>query len=319
MANDKYIQVLLPVGRLVGGDLYEPQVKDFEGRPLTFKDGSPRVNYYIAVAIPKTQAHWANEVDHTNPRVGAWGAKIWEAGHKFWGDIAGKKQNFAWKIIDGDSQQYNDANPPRRPCDNIGYPGHWVISLGRTQAPTIVNSDGSQYLLEKGRVKRGYFVQVAATVTSNNSEAKMGIYINHDAVSLQYHGEEISYAPKPSEMGFGGGAAPVGAQPIPAGAIGIAPPVAPSAPAPVAPVPPVTHAPPVPQPLAPPPQIQPNHGFVNNAAGFAPATVAAPPAPPAPPAAPVVKMLNNGATLDSYLQAGWTMEQIAASGLFVVN
>ena len=217
MATDKYIPILFPIGRLVGGSLYEPNTTNMDGQPLVYKTGKrigqPRVDYYIAIAIPKTQQHWAHEVDHTNPRVGAWGAKIWEAGHKFWGDIAGQKPSFAWKIIDGDSTAYNDANPPRRPCDMVGYKGHWVISMTRSEAPQIVNADGSAFILEKNAVKRGYFVQVAATITSNNSDTKMGIFFNHDAVSLQFQGEEISFMPKPSEMGFGGGVAPAGGSP----------------------------------------------------------------------------------------------------------
>jgi hypothetical protein len=41
----------------------------------------------------------------------------------------------------------------KRPCDQEGYPGHWVIWFSSTQAPKVTNSTGSEYLREPGAVR----------------------------------------------------------------------------------------------------------------------------------------------------------------------
>jgi len=328
---EKFVDVLFPVGRLIGGDLYEPKRTNMSGEPLLLKNGQnkgqPYVDYFIQIAIPKTPGvqHWSQEVS-ANPRIGAWGAKIWQFGHDAWGAIAGQNPRFSWKITDGDSQEYDQGAPPKRHCDKANYPGNWIVNMSRLQAPKICNADGSAFLLEVGAVKRGYFVQVHATIKSNETANKMGVYITHNGVSLQFLGEEISTGIDPRNAGFGGNSAPVGAQQIPPGAIvtgsapvAYTPPAPPMAgyAAPIAPAP--TYAPPVmgapsapapgyAPPPAPPSNIVPNVGFVQNV--IAPPPPAAPPAPPAGP-----RMLKNGATYDSYVAAGWSDTQIAQSGL----
>lgn len=285
MANDKYVNVLLPVGRFINGDLYIPQTTNMAGEPLVIKKGvnagQPRVNFYIGLAIPKTPgcAHWSQEVS-TNPRIGAWGKKIWDAGYQFWGDLASQKKNFAWKIVDGDSTDYDGSNPPKRYCDKPNYNGHWIISLGKMSTPKIVNSDGSQYLLDKDVVKPGYFIQIATSISSNNSDLNQGIHINHDIISYQYAGEEIINGIDPATIGFGSDKPPAGAIQI-----NVAIPNSPQ---------------PVITPIMPP--IVPNHNFVNNAV-------------PIPPAPPVGRLLKNGATYESYIAANWTDQQLSEAGL----
>jgi len=48
------LELLTPVGRMVQGNPFDGRTKNREGRPLTFKDGSPRADYFFAIAIEKT-------------------------------------------------------------------------------------------------------------------------------------------------------------------------------------------------------------------------------------------------------------------------
>ena len=95
------IDLLTPVGRLVQGSPFEPQTTDAEGRPLVIKTGpntgQPRVDYFMAIAIPKTDPGW--------PEL--W-AKIQATAKRDFPslfDAAGACINpaFAFKVVDGDS------------------------------------------------------------------------------------------------------------------------------------------------------------------------------------------------------------------------
>src|ERR1700755_872449 len=98
---------LLPVSRLVQGSVSKPNTKNMNGQLLTNKNGEPRVDYFIAVAIPKSgEQHW----NQTH-----WGKIIWDLGNSFYPDGKAKLANFHWKIYDGDSTQPN--NKGKRPCD----------------------------------------------------------------------------------------------------------------------------------------------------------------------------------------------------------
>ena len=43
--------ILTPVGRLVSSSLYIPKDKDYDGQPLVYNDGTPRVEYSAGIAI----------------------------------------------------------------------------------------------------------------------------------------------------------------------------------------------------------------------------------------------------------------------------
>jgi hypothetical protein len=153
---------------------------------------------------------------------------------------------FAWKIVDGDSQVPNKAG--RKPCDNEGYPGNWVLSFSTSFAPATWNRDGTVPLDAK-EIYRGSYVQVHCAVRFNGQQANPGVYLNQDMIALAGHGTPINTGPNVSEAGFGGAPLPAGASETPVGGIPAqaAPPVA------VAPV--AGGAPPVQQPAAPHTQI----------------------------------------------------------------
>ncbi len=284
------IDLLMPVGRMVGGNMYEPQTKDADGRPLTIKTGpnigQPTVKYWFAVAYKKTPGitHWGNEL--------GWGQQIWNLGQAFFPGVA-MSPTFSWKIDDGDSQipsQPTAKNPMgTKPCDRDGYPGHWVVNFSSQFAPKIVNANGSAYLLEKDYVKPGHFIQVHCSVDGNGQVSKPGVYINHNFISHQAFGQEIIFGRDPGKLGFGGQALPAGASAVPMGQ--------PSGQMPLPGVPgqpPGYAAPPgaaMPPQYAPPvytPPQAPGAGPIYAAPpGYPPpGAPAAPPLPPAPPGPP---------------------------------
>src|SRR6185295_1677594 len=97
----KATDLLLPVGRIVAGNLYKASDKDADGKPRTIKTGpnagKVTTQYYFALAIAKTPG-----VQHLAHEPG-WGAAIWGAGNAAFPRIA-EAPTFAWKISDGDSR-----------------------------------------------------------------------------------------------------------------------------------------------------------------------------------------------------------------------
>ncbi len=274
-----------PVGRLVQGSLYKAQTTDAENRPLVIKNGpnagQPRVDYYFALAIPKgPEGHWANT---------EWGAKIWALGHSAFPKIA-ESPSFAWKITDGDSQVANLKG--KKPCDATGFKGHWVLHFSGGFAPKIYNKDGSALIVEPDAVKIGYYAQVNCNVTSNNSQQKPGIYLNHTMVAMSGYGDEITFGPDVAAAGFGNAPLPAGAMATPPA--GLTPP---ASGAPAVPGAPVSSTPGLP-PIAPNPAI-----------------LAVPPA--APPAAPAGRQMTAkaaGHTYEAMKAANWTDDMLIQNG-----
>lgn len=322
MAQSQATEIQFPPGRMVMGDLYTPKDKDAEGKPLTIKSGpdagKPRVDYFIAVAIPKTgEPHWA----HT-----PWGQKIWAAGHAAFPQQA-QAPTFAWKIDDGDSQVPNRRG--RKPCDNEGWRGHWVLKFGGGYAPKVfAQPSAGQYVevTEKGAVKPGYWVIVSGSVTGNNSAQQPGVYLNHRGVLFVKPDAEIRTGPDAATMFAGAGVSaalpnatlPPGVHQAPAmpGApampampgVPAAAPALPGAPAmPAMPAAPTTAATPALPATLPAVAVLPNPGILQ------------PPAQPAQPATPTLTPagLASGYTYQQYRDAGYTDDLLRQHGLIV--
>ena len=318
------VNITSPVGRIVMGSLYDPSTTDAEGKPLVVKTGpnagQPRVNYFFALAIPKgAEPHWA----HT-----PWGQQIWNVGNQAFPNAA-QSPAFAWKIEDGDSQIPNKKG--RKPCDNEGWRGHWILKFSGGFAPKVYQQEGAGYVqvMQKDFCKPGYFVEVAFSVEGNGSQSQPGVYLNHSMVCFRAYGQEITFGPDVASAGFGAAPLPAGASMTPpAGAIPMpqAPAAAPAgyAPPPGLPqVPGVAPAPLVPAGFAPTPSVPvpgapapipvtPNPGFVQ----------VPPPAPMAPPPAPVAPVRQmtaaaQGIPYESYIQQGWTDAMLVQNGLML--
>ena len=318
--------IRLPPGRIVQGDLYEANTKNMQGETLVTKTGpnigKPRVEYFFALAIPKAgeQIWWQTQ----------WGAAVYALARAYWPQLFDAQgnclhRNFAWKITDGDSTEPNPDAQMKRNCDREGFPGHWVIRLSSGYATKIYDAKGEP-LLAAGLVKRGFWVEVLATINSNEQAQKPGIYMNHNMVAYRAPGQEISSGPDPRSVGFG-------VAPLPPGVT--AQPIGPGANLPAAPPPPAAAAPPQ---YAPPPAaaaavpVQPAQNFLYPpVAGAAPPLPQAPAhAPPPPPAAAVPsvvcplgappghKMVNlNGHRYDAFRGGGWTDAAMIQAGHMV--
>jgi hypothetical protein len=280
-------KILFPVGRMVGGSLYKAKTRtDNLGKPKMSADGvTPMIGFDFAVAIKKTAAHWFQE-QYTHPQHGviAWGDMIKKVAEATFG-AQSTHPSFAWKVVDGDSTIPNKNN--KRPVDQEGYPGHWVIWFSQGWCPALCNADGSRELTEPDSIVPGYFVQVLANVVDNGKTSQSpGVYMNPEAVALAAYGEKIIIASvDTASIGFGG-ALPAGASATPVGAMSLS-----ATPTPAA----TPSAPPAPNALPKPPT--PNAQFLQPPPKMlTPAGVAA------------------GGTYDDFVKAGWNDQQMKDAG-----
>jgi hypothetical protein len=285
------VNITTPVGRIVQGSLYDKQTKDFDGNLLVVKTGlnagQPRISYFFALAIPKgTETHWA---------LTEWGKQIWAVGHAAF-PVAAQRSDFAWKIDDGDSTIPNKRN--RRPCDQEGFRGCWVLKLSQGFQVKCCNADGSVLITEPGAIKCGYYVQVNLNVASNDNQNNPGVYLNPAIASLQGYGPEIVVSIDPAAAGFGKAVLPPGASATPVGEF--------TPPATVAPQPAAT----APPPAAAVPAV-PHPAMMTASAPGGSMTTAAPP----PPTAAKTMTAKASAPYDAYIKQGWTDALLVQHGL----
>lgn len=269
--------ILFPAGRMVGGNLDKlfPRT-DSAGQPKLDRAGQPEMQCSFGYAIPK-----AGETDW---RQTAWGKVIYETGAAAHPNLV-QSPAFSWKITDGDSQLPNKKG--KRPCDQTGYSGHWVIWFSQGWLPKRVNADGTVELAD-GAIQPGYYIQVFGSVAGNKlvPNGTPGVYLNPTAVALVGEGERIATDVDTTKVGFGGAALPPGAKPVTAAAPQFATP----APTPAAPAP------------TPPVAVVPN-----------PAILQVPPTPPATPA-PQMTVKAAGATYEQFVAQGWTDDMLRQQG-----
>lgn len=304
-------ELTFPVGRLVWGAPSKTKDKDKGGKPLTTKQGQPRIKCDFGVAIPKEGS--------VNFWQTTWGAEIYRvamaaAPHLFDPTtralLPGRK--FSFKITDGDSDIPNENG--RKPKDQEGYPGNWVVAFGSSYQPRCVRWDNGAWVdIPPEQIKTGHLVQVAGSIDSNQDTSKPGVYVNHGLVAHAGIADEIiSTGVDPTAAGLNQGfagqapaaAGPLpGSQPAPAGALPGAGP-APAASLPLA------------GPLPAPTGVIPNTGILNAGAPAAPAAPA-PDAPAAPPAGPTMTAKAAGVTYEAYRAKNWTDDQLRQHGLMV--
>lgn len=308
------INLTTPVGRIVQGELWKPQpVTDNAGAPKFNRDGTPMIQHFLALAIPKIpgHTHWA-QTD--------WGKQIWDEGNRAHPNFA-PHPNFSWKIEDGDSQIPNKKG--KRNCDREGFPGHWVMKLRQGFLPKTYNADGSAPLPPE-QFKTGYYAQVSLTVAGNTGDSP-GVYLNPSMVALSGYGLEIIAGPDAADAGFGSAPLPAGASATPVG--GFAPPAVPGAPVPAqaAPAPfAVSVAPPAPSgSFTPPSAGAAPTAFLSDrqppaplsSAPPNPAILGVPPAPPAPMR--TMTAAAGGASYADMIAAGWTDALLIQHGMML--
>lgn len=276
-----------PVGRLVQGSAHEATTTDQQGRPLLVKSGpnvgKPMQKWFFALAIPKSDASF--QALHQMMQASA------RTGFPTLFNPQGQciRPDFAWKLVDGDSQTPNQNN--KRPCDQEGFAGCWVLKFSTSlKAPRCYDSSNNP--IEGNTIKPGYWIRVSGSVEANGDMGKPGLYLNPNLIQLCGYGPEISY---------GISAAEAFAQPV------ALPPGASAAPvAPAAGIPGATPA-----------QVAPAYDYVAPAippTPAAPPQYAAPPPPVAAPApAPAQYLVQGVAYSEAALRgAGYTDAQLAS-------
>jgi hypothetical protein len=297
MSNDKSIDLLLPPGRIVWGDLYEGRDKSMDGRPLTYSNGTPRKDYSFGIAIPKgPEPHWAHS---------AWGKQVWDFGHAKWPQGQGQRADFAWKIKDGDSTVPTATG--RIPRDMPGHAGHWIVGLSSSIAPRLykLGPNGPIPFDEPNAIMPGDWVEAYINVASNEQLQKPGLYLNHSMVCFRGYDPagRIQLGPNVTQAGFGAAQVAAGVSVTPTGnALGGTPAV------PAGNLPPAT---------APAPTVATQNPPSYTPPGLAAANTGLPPPPPGAPAqAPVRVMLPkaNGIPYEQWLAQGWTDDTLRGNG-----
>ena len=290
-------EILFPVGRMIGGSMYKPQPKtDRKTKlPVMARDGvTPVVSYSFGLAIPKQgEQHWSQT---------QWGAMIKQVGDTANPGIS-QRPDYAWKIIDGDSTIPNTKN--KRPADQEGYKGNWVIWFSQGWAPKLVNANGTIDLTEPDSVMPGYFLEVLGSVAPNNSVDSPGVYLNPVCVALAGYGERIeSSGINAAAVGFGAGRPVAGMSQTPVAGMVAAPGV--SHAVGVSHTVGVSHAPNPPAGAVGQPAPMNGPGAPVNTAFLAP--------PPPPKPAHVMTAAATG-TYDQYVAAGWSDAQMVQNGV----
>lgn len=281
--------ITFPPGRLVWGSVYVGQTKDYDGNPYTNKDGTPSQRFSFGYAIPKgNEGHWANT---------EWGKEIWAIGHTCPGGAA-QRNDFSWKITDGDSTlSKKGSNTPIN--QKQGYAGHWVLSFSSSFAPSLFVLENGKpvQLLQEDYIKAGHYVQVYGTITLNDNMKNPGVFLNHNYVCHVGFGPEIKTGPDVNEVGFGAMPLPPGASAAPIGGFAPAMPAVPGVPAATPAMPAIPSAPAVAVPLP------------------SPVPVAAPAPAPVPAARQLVAVPGAQYTIEACRAAGWTDDQIVQNGV----
>jgi len=246
------IEILTPVGRLVQGSPFVANTTDATGNPLTYKTGpkmgQPREDYYMAIAVPKT-----------DPGVNELMQKMQQAAQTGFPGGQFNAPNFAWKFMDGDGVDANGQPYSMRE----GFAGCYVFKFSGGYAPKCYSAGGAALLTDPESIKRGYYIRIYGSTTGNNSAQQPGIYLNHSMVELIGYGEEIISGPDGAAV-FGG--APAGALPPGASATPMAPATPMAQPVQATPMAQPVQATPVAQPVvqpATPGTVAPHPGFAN--------------------------------------------------------
>lgn len=273
---------LSPVGRIVYGHPSKrvPKLDQQTRKPLLNDDGTPKMNVYFGLAIPKA----------------VFNTEVWPfmAAEIVQGYPSGVPSNFSYKYKDGDSNDRQGKPYSAR----TGYAGCMVLQISSDlPIPPQVwkrQPNGSFTQMAENEIKTGDWVRVNLSLVVNVPENRThtpGLYVNPDIIEFAGYGDAIYNGPDaatvfatpiaalpPGASATPTGGAQPGMQPGPT-APAVAPLAAPLAAAPPALAPAIASlsSPPglpampgAPVALQPPVAVAPlapAHDFVANAAG----------------------------------------------------
>lgn len=207
--------ILIEGCRLVGGHPMDHKQKTDHktGVPKTRNDGTPALETYIYVALPKNgTTDWRQTpIGQVMTDVAAKAFKPNEVG----------APDFAWKVIDGDSATPMKGGKPA-PNTREGYPGHWVFRM-TTGIPVRCHHFGKygphEQIQDRNEIKCGDYCSVFVNIEGNNIKGYQesnGLYMNPTLFRLDRAGEQIITTGGPdAEEVFGGAPATTAPPPQP--------------------------------------------------------------------------------------------------------
>lgn len=145
--------------------------------------GRPVTEMYCAIAIPKNGS--------TDWRATPWGQKTHGLAVAAWSNGEPQNPAFSNKIDDGDSAIPNKKQ--KKPCDQEGYPGHWVVHCSTQFAVRchhVGKYDPSEQIQDEKKIKTGDYGRLLIEVKKNTGDTP-GMYMNPILFELSRAGQLI--------------------------------------------------------------------------------------------------------------------------------
>jgi hypothetical protein len=183
-------QIIFPPGRIVKGHPMKrwPKKDDKTKQQKVMSNGELQFSTFIVYAIPKgAETDWKQTL---------WGKQIYDLGVTSWPTGEHAIAVFSWKVGDGDSKIPNKKM--NIPCEQEGYPGHWLIFCDSLQPIACYHNDQlapHQQIQDEKEVKTGDYGQLIAEAsknTANTSEGQTaGLFMTGKVFSLRQSGKRI--------------------------------------------------------------------------------------------------------------------------------
>jgi len=169
-----------PVGRFVSGDLTRKRDKDKDNRPID----PDRQRYEFGLAISKQEPGMQH--------VFATMAQAAKDGYTARSDIQARVDNW-FQTLSGFSMKISDGDKPAASTGQVNQntAGHWVLWFSTALDIKACDPYGQQ--IDIANIKRGYYVDVAASVAPNGLlDHNAGLYLNPEVVRWIAEGDVIS-------------------------------------------------------------------------------------------------------------------------------
>ena len=157
---------LTPVGRIVGGSVYNKRRKNIDGDEMP----EDQHHHVVMLALPKSDPGTKELVNKAR--------QVARSGF----DESVIKGQFSWKFYDGDKPEHSEKE---------GWPGHIVFAISDSNRfpCKVVGSDRRD--IDPSTVKNGYWVRCAGDFKPNGKRGKPGIYCNLRGVQFIREDEEL--------------------------------------------------------------------------------------------------------------------------------
>lgn len=193
------------VGRFVNGSITEKRTKDSDNREIP----ADKQRYEFGVAFEKA-AIWPMLTEQWYPFLAGAMARDQNALTRMTNWFS-TMQGFSMKVSDGDK-------PNSQGAFNEHTKGCFVVYFSSMYPPKAVGPDPAFTEIDPAIIKRGFYVQVAGNIGSNDQPGdRAGIYVNGNVMRLIAEGDEIRGGIDAASA-FGGAAAPTalppGARPL---------------------------------------------------------------------------------------------------------